>query len=330
MHARSTLSTLAPALLLLAGCAADPDSSEADMPPPVPLAAVGPIPIDASTGHILLRVRVNGAGPYWFMLDTGNPSTAIFESVAEDLALPTAPLGQMVGAGSGSVPVRFTPDLSIAIDERRGTAFVEPRAVVIPQAQALRAFGDKQIAGFLGASFIERFAVTIDYDAATLTLTNTHDYQPPVDATILDMPQTEGFPYFEGSVVPIAGGKPVQPVTGRFLLDLGAPYGVAIKHRQAAERDLIGASEARAFAEAIGIDGEPFRILALPAETVLLGDQHLAIDTVYFPDRPGGGPPIENLVGDVGSAAFKGWNLTLDYARDRLVLSTPPREPASP
>ena len=280
------------------------------------------IEIDISTGHIILPVYIEDNGPYWFILDTGNQNTAIFNHIAESAAIETEPFGEMGGAGSGSVSVHQAADIEVRLgDDKHPLEFTDPLVTVLPDEAQLPDFNGKTIAGFLGASLIEQYMTTIDYADALLTFTPHADYTEPKDARIMQMPIVFGFPYFEGSVTPTLMGEPTKPVVGNFLLDLGATFPIEIDHDQALERGLVDADDPdqQAVGQAMGIDGVLFDIRTAPLAEATMGTLKLDEPSVLFATSPGGGPPIENLVGAIGSGLFQSSTITLDYKNNRLI-----------
>ena len=69
----------------------------------------------------------------------------------------------------------------------------------------------------------------------------------------------------------------------------------------------------------MGIDGVMFEYRTAPLTHAELGGLVLDESRVLFMTTPGGGPPIENLVGAVGSGLFSGDRVTLDYPGGRLI-----------
>ncbi len=71
----------------------------------------------------------------------------------------------------------------------------------------------------------------------------------------------------------------------------------------------------------MGIDGVPLDLITVPLGPTELGGQDMTgqpgLERVALMPVPGGGPPIEGLVGSMGSAPFRGGQLTLDYAGGR-------------
>lgn len=302
----------------LAACCSTPSRDALPEPP-----SASAVPIDTDAGHIILPVTIAGEGPLWAMLDTGNPDTTIFKSLADRLALDTQPYGELQGLGEGSLPVERAEGVTVAIGERGGAAsFVEPTVTVLPDEAAFPPIDGKQIDVFLGATFIERFALTIDGGAGLMTLRDAEAYQPPADARILPLRLEAGFPYVLGAVTPDAGPAADEPIRGAFLIDLGAAYGVQIDHDAAPAAGLLDPElpGRETVGVVAGIDGQPLELASLPARRIVMGG--VTLDEPRFVVLPvqGGGPPIENLVGTIGAAAFQNQTITLDYQGRRLVI----------
>ena len=304
----------------LTSCATDPVRPRSD-----PFT----MPIRASEGYIVHEVWLNGQGPFWAVLDTGNAQTIVFERVAEQLGLDTDPLGEMGGAGPGTIEVRATRDLPVTLrgDDDQEVSFVDPVAIVLPETATLPDFEGRRIDAFLGASMIERYATTIDYPAGRLRLRDHASYTAPADAQVMAIELTEGFPHFEGRVVAQRAGADTDPVEGHFLLDLGAAYTVQVDFELADARGLLAGDDPdrRVEGKIMGIDGVMMDILSVPASSVEIGGATLDLPRVLLLPVPGGGPPIDGLVGNVGSGCFRSGALTLDYPGRRVIFA-PVRE----
>jgi hypothetical protein len=132
------------------------------------------VPIEViRSGHIAIRAKINGHGPYRFIFDTGAPTLLISEQVARDaMILPKdfsrpffTPLGNLgeykvrsIGLGRA-----MQPDLQADVWNH-------------PTVEELSAmFG--RFEGLIGFPFFARYAVTIDYKSRTMTLVPC-SYQP--------------------------------------------------------------------------------------------------------------------------------------------------------
>lgn len=116
---------------------------------------------------LLVPVRVNGAGPYDFVLDTGATLTCVDASLADSLGLPEASGRIGVGAGIGGHPasMRLIDIDSLSV----GDARAEGLTGCAVDLEQFRSIG-LDAHGLLGLNFLTSFRVTLDFDAGRLTL----------------------------------------------------------------------------------------------------------------------------------------------------------------
>ncbi len=282
------------------------------------------IEIDTQTGHIVMPVWIEGDGPHWFVLDTGNQNTTFYAYIAEKLGLETRPLGEMGGAGPGSITVQQASDVRVGMGKDGvEIGFDDPMVTILPDQVMLPAFGDKTIAGFLGATTIERFVTSIDYSDNELIFCHRDSYQLPEHARVMEIKLAFGFPYFEGVVVPTLNNKACDEIAGNYLLDLGDSNGVGLEFEQAQHAGLVDADDPaqKRIGYGQGIDGVRFEMRSAPVQSIMMGGLEMDDPQITFSTTPGGGPPIPNLVGTVGSGSFEGLVVTLDYEGGRLILT---------
>lgn len=115
---------------------------------------------------ILIPVRLNGTGPYDFVLDTGATLTCLHDELADSLGLrePAGMLGYGAGVGSGG-SIRLVEIDSVAVGAAQ--AF-DLTGCVLDLAQA-RAIGI-EADGLLGLNFLSAFRVGLDFERDILTL----------------------------------------------------------------------------------------------------------------------------------------------------------------
>ena len=133
------------------------------------VAGAGEVPftLGGSGGSaILVPVRLNGTGPYQFVLDTGATFTCVDEQLAERLELPQ-PVG-LVGYGatlgqSGAVTLHKIKTLEVG-----------PAKASELTACALDLAGVNKLGlgaeGLLGLNFLRSFNVNIDFERKVITL----------------------------------------------------------------------------------------------------------------------------------------------------------------
>ena len=170
------------AIRVVALCLCLPASSMAGTsgagPEPVPL-------VLHMDGRITLAVRVNGAGPFRFRLDTGASRTVIGTRLVTDLGLP---------------PAGESRTITQTGETRRGLVHLKELTVgehlAVPDVTALvvddRALDPtRQIDGLLGQDVLSRWPFTIDYEAKRLTVDGPLD-APPVRTVRLPLARVAG------------------------------------------------------------------------------------------------------------------------------------------
>lgn len=117
--------------------------------------------VDGGATLVLVPVRVNGRGPYQFILDTGASTSSIDERIVRTLRLPeTGDTARVTGVtGSAVVPVVQVDRWTVGGQELRGDRLT------------VTDIGDRRIAGLLGSDELRRFGrVAVDYSRERLVL----------------------------------------------------------------------------------------------------------------------------------------------------------------
>ena len=120
-------------------------------PPPPQAGTVYRVPYRLSdTKHLIVRAKLNGKGPFSFILDTGSPALIISETIAKKVGL---------------LPVDAWSTLR-AIDIEGGLSLKDVKVRVYDpfQLKHMNAMGlaDADIAGVMGYSLIGRYRLEID------------------------------------------------------------------------------------------------------------------------------------------------------------------------
>lgn len=170
----------------------------------------------------VLSLRIDGAGPFTFLLDTGASVTVLTESLRERLAL-TATDTLFIGS---DLEIRQAPDPAaentltvdaVMLNEVTIEAALfrgVPAIVLGPSAQPMHLGVD----GILGISCFHDCLATIDYPARRLRL-ETGELPPADGGEVLDFTWDEGIPMIP---VTIAGAPHMAH------LDSGSPIGLTV------------------------------------------------------------------------------------------------------
>jgi predicted aspartyl protease len=175
--------------------------------PPVPLAIDG-------HGGIVVDVRINAAGPFKFVLDTGAARTIVSDDLARELAAPVVAKSEVVtSAGSD---MRFVVRLAtIALASAEVHAVLAP---VLPAANlAQLGLG---VRGLLGQDFLSAFNYTLDYRRARLVWDEPSACDPASSVRMIRA---------EGRFVVTLEGDDGAPV--RMVPDTGAEVAVLFRGR---------------------------------------------------------------------------------------------------
>jgi len=126
------------------------------------------------SGHMGVKVKVNGKGPYLLIFDTGAPISLVSTKLAK---------GSGLDKGMAKSPLPFLPaigDAKIKTLEVGGAKAEDVPAIVMdhPTVAAIAKHLGKDIQGIVGFPFFARFKMTLDYKAKTMTLAPS-GYRPP-------------------------------------------------------------------------------------------------------------------------------------------------------
>src|SRR5688572_10616683 len=192
------------------------------------------IPFELANRHIVLKARVNASRPLSFILDTGADQALIMTTVAKELGLKLAGTVMVGGAGSGQQTGAFVQNAAWALDELKG--FEQPVAMALPLMQLSTGMG-QDIDGIIGTTFIRQYVLEVDYQARTITFhdRDTFTYQGKGESIPIEFHRAH--PTVSATVTPIGG----QPITRRFVLDLGSGMALALHSPFVREQGLLGA-----------------------------------------------------------------------------------------
>jgi hypothetical protein len=160
---------------------------------------------------IVIPVRINQAGPFDFMVDTGSQVTVIDPSLASQLDL--KPQGRV-----GLVSVASSAQASVAVLDslEADSKVVDKPFVVVHDLGQIRA-ADPRIRGVLGQSFLAHFDLFVDYGHKLLCLDETKGMRDRVRGERIPFvsPQVPGdeLPFMERLVISVhLSGTGKQPI----------------------------------------------------------------------------------------------------------------------
>ena len=143
------------------------------------------VPADSAAGEVsfelagpngtalMVPVRINGQGPYDFVLDTGATVTCVDARLANELALPEVRGVIGTGAGiGGQGQLRLVQLDSLHV----GTVSAHDMEACVVDLQNLEGLG-LEVHGLVGLNMLREFRVTLDFTRNILTLAKPEDAQ---------------------------------------------------------------------------------------------------------------------------------------------------------
>jgi hypothetical protein len=301
MSQRSALSILAVAIGL-----SPPANAQIHVGPRVPVPSSIGVPRDGVTvpmqdmgGRPVVELKINGKGPYRFVLDTGAVTTVVSEELSRELSL-TAPAGMQVAAVGGGTP----PAIVLIHDVRFGDAvLVDMIAAVMQLGGLLR--GENAPRGVLSAANFPGYLLTFDYPGKRISIKK---------GAIESADSRSTFQYKEDQVLPTIPLRIAGHDT-EVHLDTGSGFGLTLPMKFLAELPLASQPKETGTVRTGG--GEFPVSIARVNGTIELGKYRLSLDDVRFSDaRPGPAP----AVGNIGYGVLRDFVVTLDSKNQRIRL----------
>jgi predicted aspartyl protease len=112
----------------------------------------------------VVAVKINGAGPYDFMVDTGATVTVLDPALFDELGLRPVGLSQVASAAGTSRQI-LAVVREITLDR-----FLVPNITVVTMRASLFSSGHGAIRGILGENFLRHFDILIDNEHGKMTL----------------------------------------------------------------------------------------------------------------------------------------------------------------
>lgn len=120
------------------------------------------------TKHVLVRAKLNGKGPYNFILDTGAPAVFIPKKLAKEIGL------ELDNKGWGE----FT---TFEVEGGVKVAKAKTRVEDLFQLEGMNGMGlaGVELHGVIGYNVLAQFRITYDFSAAKLAWVPLPDFDPP-------------------------------------------------------------------------------------------------------------------------------------------------------
>ncbi|NIP43754.1 MAG: PDZ domain-containing protein [candidate division Zixibacteria bacterium] len=258
--------------------------------------------------HIYVPVHVNGAGPFWFLLDSGAGMTILEKRIADSLGMEDA--GNLPAVGVGGIDVgNFVKVDSLKI----GNVTLYDFAAGALDFSFAEEMLVEPIQGILGYDLFSSLIVDIDYPANIITIYNPKAGIYPGRADTLQLEIESNHPVIKAVVNDSIEGRFRFDTGSQNFLDLNSPFVKKYKLLDQVEKEL-------GTFPIMGIGGESESTLAiLPSFTI--GKYRLDDLITGFNLMESGILAAEHIDGNVGGGLMKWFALGFDYPDKKLYLT---------
>ena len=266
------------------------------------------VPFQLLNNHVILNAKVNGKGPFPFLLDSGGHDIVTPETLS---ALGLTSKGEAASGGAGEA--KATNGYSRVDSLDVGGAVLTGQTVVTLDFSPLAVEGI-ELGGMLGLEFIERFIVRIDYGRRTITIMDPKKFgalEHRASGTAVPFVFYEHMPQVRGTF----DGRPAL-----FNIDTGSRSDVTMT-RPFIERQNLREAYPNGISatEGWGVGG-PSKAYLVRAGAMMLGTVKVPGPIAGLSTAKKGSFSDGMYDGNVGSGALKRFVVTFDYPERTMFL----------
>ncbi|MBV8423778.1 MAG: aspartyl protease family protein [Candidatus Eremiobacteraeota bacterium] len=263
------------------------------------------VPFIYHDNRMLIQCRIDGQGPFWLIVDTGDSAFDITYETAKAVGLATHPAGTVSGAGSGTPQVSAAKVKSLSI----GTLVLHNMDAEVMDLSQIRAkFHFPHLDGAIGYPLMQRYVTYVNVDDGTITFAGSAPVEPSTASTTK----------FDG-VLPIVAGR-IDGIPTTILVDTGDRSSLTLFTPFAKRHAFYGKYPSQSnIVTGYGVGGPIYAdVFTLPSLDVF--DTPLR-DIVARAARPNSGVfSTQSLGGSIGTGVLKRFNVVYDYGHKTIAV----------
>jgi len=264
-------------------------------------------PLTLEAGTLLIEAKIDGQGPFPFILDTGGHDI-LTPDMAARLGLKSIGHGVSRGAGEGSTPIQYTHVDKLSIGEAE---ISDQPFLVLPFEYFVTERGRKEpVAGLIGLELFERFAARLDYAAHEITLSPLGGFTYVGGGTTVPIRFTDDIPL----VAARFDGHP-----GVFGIDSGNGGDVVIFSPWAVPIGLAAQFKTGIPLVSFGVGGQSVNYAARKND-LDLGGQVLKNIVARLAEDKAGAFASQSEAGNIGQSILSRFAVTFDYRHQIMAL----------
>jgi len=258
--------------------------------------------------RVFVEVRLNGQGPFHFILDTGASGYALIDTAVRKLGLEMENAGEDGGVGEKTVQVSRCHLAQLQLGDLQ---FNDLDAEVFPADDTTNVFGTKPVDGIIGLEVFDHFVVKQDYvqKVLTFTLPDKFNYHGAGVIVPFDLPRQ----------IPVVDAE-LDGIRGKFGVDTGARSSLLLYTPFVEQNHLR--EKYSAHLEGVtgwGIGG-PVRSLLARAKELKIGTIVVRDPVIRLSTQKQGLTTSSAMAGLIGPDVLSQFDVTFDYSRSRIIF----------
>ncbi len=266
------------------------------------------VPMTLVNNHVYVDVRLDGKGPYHFVLDSGAPYGLLDRTVASELGIGVKARGPIGGVGDRPAPAGDATLASVSIGGRELT---DRRFIVTPLHETIGAAEGRTLDGVIGSDLFETIVTTIDYTRGVVVLDD--DFASATRGGAHTVPLR-----FHGGLPQVACR--LERALGFCTIDTGSRLGATIFAPFVARNPALVPTHPSAIGvDGFGLGGAAYGRLARLRKLAFGGFVLRDLASDYSTQREGAFADPATAA-NLGGAILRRFTITFDYRRQRLAL----------
>ncbi|WP_026897339.1 aspartyl protease family protein [Daejeonella oryzae] len=183
------------------------------------------IPFQLVKNLMVIPLKINGSGPYNFVLDTGVGLFLITDpALVDSIHIENLRSIKISGFGKGEDLSAFVaPSLEVDIGSAKAKSIAA--AILKKDVFELSSFAGMPIHGLIGYEFFNSFTVRISYSLNSITIYRPDQFYIPRKGTRIPITIEEHKPYMVNELVLSTG----QKVSAKLIIDTGAGHPISLE-----------------------------------------------------------------------------------------------------
>lgn len=275
-------------------------------------AGTGSVPFDSYLNLIFVQVRINGSGPYSFLLDTGANSAFLNEALARTLGLgPKQSFHAQVGAGDSSTSLGYARHVTLSL----GNIELPPATAVVTSLDRVEARIGREIDGIVGSAVFKRFVVTIDPDSHMIALSDPSRFSYHGPGETVPLRISGDRPFIKTRVTPIGA----TALDVKLAVDTGDTGALSFHTAFVLKHDLRAPNQTLLPSTSTGLSGES-RNWRGRAASLQIGRITINRPLAKFSEGTQGSDADASYDGLIGGQVLHRFRIVFDYSRERMFV----------